>query len=179
MTGDTVKTPKTKSQRKTSTYSTWAAMLNRCRNPNGQDFAHYGGRNISVCTRWFSFDAFLEDMGEKPKGMSIERLDNSKDYCKENCRWATQKQQVRNRRNTLRLTHNGHTKSLADWCEELGVNYDCARERMSKGWPSERILSVTPFRTGPRVSPFKGKPRPNILRDPITKRFSGAIYGRE
>lgn len=85
-------------------YRTWDSMIQRCTNPRSQNFRHYGGRGITVCQRWLdSFEAFLEDMGPRPDGMSIDRIDNDllvDSYSKANCRWTTQTEQVRNRRPT-------------------------------------------------------------------------------
>jgi hypothetical protein len=79
-------------------YGTWANMHYRCRNPNAQKYALYGGRGVKVCPRWDSFLNFLEDMGEKPVGMSIDRIDPDGDYEPSNCRWADSYTQNRNRR---------------------------------------------------------------------------------
>jgi len=82
----------------TPTHRTWRAMRARCNNPNNQDYALYGGRGIKVCQRWDSYAAFLEDMGERPEGMTLDRIDPNGDYTRDNCRWATALDQRHNRR---------------------------------------------------------------------------------
>ena len=78
-------------------YAVWREMKSRCLNPNNYSYQSYGGRGISVCERWMEFIPFYEDMGDAPEGMQIDRIDNDKGYSKENCRWATPKQNYANR----------------------------------------------------------------------------------
>ena len=109
--------------KRSSTLETWHDMLRRTTDPKRRSYHRYGGRGISVCDRWQDFKNFFEDMGEKPNGMSLERIDNAGNYEPSNCRWATAKEQARNRRTSKLITFNNETKPLATWCEELGLNY--------------------------------------------------------
>ena len=126
----------------TPTYQTWRAMIRRCHEATEPSFARYGARGIKVCERWRRFEAFVEDMGHKPEGLSLDRIDNNGDYAPHNCRWATPKQQQRNRRCTSKLSVAGETKSAAEWAERTGIPVGAIRNRMKAGWDANRIIST-------------------------------------
>ena len=98
-------------------------------------FHLYGGRGISVCDRWLdSFENFIQDMGIKPKGMSLDRIDTNGNYCPENCRWATDEQQNNNTRKNKFITHEGKTLSYTQWSKHLGGNPNLVYLRIRDGW---------------------------------------------
>jgi len=125
-------------------YSSWLAMKNRCNNPKHESYERYGGRGISYDPSWSDFKNFLKDMGEKPNPkMELERKDNDKNYCKENCCWATHKEQTRNRggkRATRLYTFEGKTMCIADWAKEVGIAPQSMQKRLNKGWDLERAF---------------------------------------
>jgi hypothetical protein len=116
-------------------------MIKRCNNPNDICYGVYGDRGIKVCSRWLEFENFLEDMGEQPEGMSLDRIDSNKGYCLNNCKWSTAKEQARNRRNNRLLTYNGITKLMIEWSEDLNINYSTLKNRLGRGWTVERALT--------------------------------------
>lgn len=125
----------------TRTYTVWSTMRARCNNPYHKKYYRYGGRGISVCTRWDDYNLFLEDMGEARPGYSLDRVDNDRDYSPSNCRWATAKEQANNTRRNVWLTWAGKTLSIADWAIVLKVNGATLYQRFHKGWDTERILT--------------------------------------
>jgi hypothetical protein len=104
-----------------SIYGVWKSMRLRCDAPTNRAYKNYGGRGIKVCDRWRTFENFLADMGEPPPGLTIERVDNDGDYAPGNCRWASYREQSRNRQKTYRLTVCGEYLSLPDACEKYGI----------------------------------------------------------
>lgn len=108
---------------KGKTYSTWSNMKRRCLDPSNPCYRNYGGRGIAVCEEWRSFEGFYRDMGDRPDGATIERIDVNKGYSKDNCIWATKLDQARNKRNTIRITINGETRPLMEWAEAFNGNY--------------------------------------------------------
>lgn len=118
----------------TRTYECWESMIQRCTNPRCKAFSNYGGRGIKVCKRWRdSFEAFLADMGEKPTGLQIDRIENDGNYEPSNCKWATRKEEARNKRSNRHLTINGETRCLAEWSERSGIKSGTIRERIKAG----------------------------------------------
>lgn len=116
-------------------------MRRRCNRPGAARFADYGGRGITVCPRWDSFAAFLADMGPAPsREHSIDRVDNSKGYSPENCRWATAAEQSRNTRRTRMITIGAETLCIADWAAKVGIDAMSFKSRLKRGWTGERLL---------------------------------------
>jgi hypothetical protein len=126
---------------RTPTYDSWRAMIKRCDDPKSDQYANYGGRGIKVCERWRKFENFYSDMGEKPEGKSLDRHpDYNGNYEPGNCRWATQTQQIRNKRNTTRVTYEGEELPLAELCERKGMKLRKVRHRLALGMSIERAL---------------------------------------
>lgn len=124
-------------------WTSWARMIQRCCNPNHKNFHHYGARGITVCERWRdSFEDFFEDMGERPQGHTLDRINNDVGYRKDNCRWATSKQQNFNRRDNRLITYSGVTRPLTEWAEILNVLAGTLFSRVSYGWTDERIIGI-------------------------------------
>ena len=126
---------------RTKTYMVWDSMLRRCNNQNHRAYPDYGGRGITVCDRWRDFNSFLEDMGEKPEGFSLDRIDNSLGYSKENCRWATSREQNRNTRGTRMVTCDGESRSVIEWSELNGWPHHVIASRLRAGWSEQRAVS--------------------------------------
>ncbi len=147
-----------------SEYSTWSKLKRRCTNPLDKYYKDYGGRGITVCNEWLdSFEQFYEDMGPRPgKKYSLDRINNNNGYYKENCRWATQSQQMRNTRTTHNIEYNGITKCISAWADEYNINLCTLSNRLLSGWSVEEALTV-PVSKGGR--PTKSRSTQKIKRN--------------
>ena len=127
----------------TSIHNTWMDMRRRCYKKYRRDYNRYGGRGIRVCKEWKdSFEQFYKDMGDPPEGHTLDRIDNDGNYCKENCKWSTVKEQSRNKRHSLYVTSNGITKHLKEWAEYLGIRYHTLYKRLYiLNWSIEDVLT--------------------------------------
>jgi len=131
------------------TYRAYRAMVSRCLNPNVESYPNYGGRGITICERWLKcFENFYADMGDIPAKMSLDRKDNNLGYSKDNCRWATQKEQQNNRRSNVRLTYDGLTLTITQWAERQHINQHTMQQRYRRGWDVEAILTTPPGPNG-------------------------------
>jgi dTDP-4-dehydrorhamnose 3,5-epimerase-like enzyme len=123
----------------TGTYQSWSSMKDRCLNKNSKDYPAYGARGITVCDSWaMSFEAFYKDMGEKPKGCSIDRIDNTKGYFPENCRWASRSEQQRNKSNSCSWIVKGlHFETMKEASDHFKVSKETI-SRWVNGWVDKR-----------------------------------------
>lgn len=122
-------------------YAVWHSMRQRCNDPTADSYPRYGGRGIKVCPEWNSFEQFLTDMGSRPSSAhSLDRINNDQGYSPDNCRWATRKEQGRNRSTNHNLTFDNVTRTMTEWAEVLGIRDATLRSRLRRGWPLERAL---------------------------------------
>lgn len=125
------------------TYIAWSTMKNRCLNPKSANYAYYGGRGISICERWMTFANFLADMGERPRGLTLDRYPNNDgNYEPGNCRWTSRKENSRNRRDNRKLTFQGWTKTVAEWVECGPQSLATIQGRLRLGWSDAEVLGT-------------------------------------
>lgn len=127
---------------KHSAFKTWKAMVARCSNPEDKDYAGYGGRGVLVCAEWLDVANFVRDMGEKPAGMSLDRINNDEGYCRNNCRWATSTEQGSNKRNNNNVVIHGKALCLAAVSRKYGIPESTLRNRLNSGMSSEDAAFV-------------------------------------
>lgn len=134
---------------RTPTHETWKAMIKRCTYPLAKDWKNYGGRGIKVCARWLEFSGFFKDMGVRPEGMELDRIDTNGDYEPSNCRWVTHAENSANRR--LRLFEwNGESLPLKEWARRFGIPHRVLAMRILRRWPIHQAFTepVGPARQG-------------------------------
>jgi hypothetical protein len=146
---DLGKANKTHGMTLTPTYQVWHAMKQRCLNPKHRAWKNYGGRGVTVCQTWIdSFDAFLSDMGEKPNGCSLDRIDNDGNYCPSNCRWATSTIQANNRRTNVHFNFKGKDMTLSELARLSGKSIQTLSWRIYKlNMSVEEAVTTNPLRT--------------------------------
>lgn len=129
------------------TYRSWRAIKDRCDKVTHHNYHRYGGRGISYDPRWTEFKAFLDDMGLRPAGKTIDRIDNNADYSKSNCRWATSKEQQNNKSDNVVIEHNGARLTVMQLSELTGISWDTVRDRVRRGWTADRIITNVALKT--------------------------------
>lgn len=135
----------------TPTWKSWQAARNRCRNPNNVAFANYGGRGIKFCERWDDFAQFVADVGERPEGTTLDRIDNAGHYEPGNCRWSTPRTQARNKRDNRLVTYGGRTITVAQAADSLGMDRSTLGYRLRAGWPVEMALTTPVSRSNQHI----------------------------
>lgn len=127
-------------------YGSWSSMHSRCNNQNDLAYVNYGGRGISICPAWNAdFVIFLRDMGPRPVGTSLDRINVNGNYEPSNCRWATKKMQVNNTRVSVFIEHAGVRMTMTQWSEHLGISLKRIAYRVAHNWPAEMALSPDKF----------------------------------
>lgn len=120
----------------------WSDMCQRCKNSNHKAYKNYGGRGITVCERWQTFQNFINDMSPRPAGLMLERIDNDRGYSPENCQWVTRKQQNSNRRNCIYVNKKGQKTTLKEFCRKNNLKYRPICKRIKRGWSVVDAVSV-------------------------------------
>lgn len=140
-------------------YRIWKSIRQRCNNPSHKNWSVYGGVGITICARWNSFENFIEDMGIAPSDThTIDRINGTLGYSKENCRWATRLEQSRNIKSNKLLTFNGQTKPVSEWAEELNISKYALYQRLDRlGWSVEDALKIPVEKVVPQLLTYNGK----------------------
>lgn len=141
------KTMTTHGMTNSSEYSIWSAMKKRCFDVNNQDYKNYGGRGITVCDRWVnSFANFYADLGAKPDGYSLDRIDVNGNYEPSNCKWSSLEEQANNKTNSVKYTLNGETLTITQWSKKSGLKVASLRKRLTQGMELSRALVNVDYR---------------------------------
>lgn len=128
---------------RTPEYAIWTGIIQRCSNPNRDNYSRYGANGVSICAEWReSFEAFYRHVGPRPSAIhSIDRIDSTRGYEPGNVRWATKAEQNSNRRSNRRITAFGKTQTASEWSRELGIPFETIIGRLKRNWPTELVLS--------------------------------------
>lgn len=142
----------------TPEYYVYQTMIQRCTNPNNDQYKDYGGRGIKICDRWLeSFENYYEDMGDRPSPeLTVDREDNDLDYCKENCVWATQQEQASHKRNSSYIEYNGVIRTISEWARVTGIKRKTIEQRWKKGWSAKEVFEK-PIENNERLLTHNGK----------------------
>lgn len=124
-------------------YASWYSLKRRCNNPNFRQYKDYGGRGITYDPHWEKFENFKKDMGKTfKKGLTLERIDNDGNYCKENCKWATHQEQNRNKRKHIMVKYQGKKITLAEYADLVGMNFGLLRSRYYRGMSMKKVMET-------------------------------------
>lgn len=127
----------------TTEYNIWRTIKDRCLNPNNKSYKNYGGRGITICSEWKdSFETFYSDMGDRPKGFQIDRINNNEGYFADNCKWLSPSENCRNKRNNSYVLVNGFLITKAEASERAVVSDGVFRRRLDLGWDIDRALNT-------------------------------------
>lgn len=133
---------KTHGKSYTKIFQIWGNMKSRCYNKNNIGYHRYGGRGISVCDSWLKFENFFDDMGDVPKGMTLDRIDNNGNYCKKNCKWSTKEEQANNRRTSRIIEYRNKKYTLTQLANKNNIDVRKLWSRLKAGWDIKRALKV-------------------------------------
>ena len=126
-------------------YHRWEKMKGRCCSPHNTHYKYYGGRGITICNEWLDFINFYNDMYQGfEEYLTLDRIDNDGNYCKENCRWATRKEQARNTRQNVNIAYGEVTMCETAWARQLGMSLCTISKRIKRGWSEEQALTMPP-----------------------------------
>lgn len=116
-------------------------MIKRCTQETAKDYSRYGGRGITVCDRWLNFKNFYQDMGDRPEGKTLGRINNELGYSKENCRWESMSEQSNNKRGVVKIEYNGQIGTVTEHCKKYKKDRFLVYSRLKMGWPFEKALN--------------------------------------
>lgn len=128
----------------TPEWTSWNSMVQRCTCETHASWGDYGGRGITVCKRWRTFENFFKDMGPRPAGTTLDRKNNARGYSPANCRWATREEQQNNRRSNVSITIDGDTRTMKQWATHFGVKYSVVKARHAKGAVGMELFAASP-----------------------------------